>query len=317
MSRYDITTFGEGQIRLTVPKGERLSNSRELRMTAACSEANVCGLLAQLGRAAAWGSVIPHGALGERVLSEFRSVGIDLSHIIRVPESHRVALYFLEPGDPPMPAKVTYDRLHTAFRDIDPDAFDWDHMMDTRLVFVTGITTALTENTRALNQRAVAEAAQRGIEVALDVNHRTTLWSAEDAYAAINPMLKHVKVLFCSRTDGNIVFGIPGDGPTVCRELRQRTGVEYVISTDQVNGVYYSGPDGDETFAVQPVPVTDRPGAGDAFVAGTLHGFLDGDLKAGIRYGLRTAAIALTHHGDLTRISAADLAIPTSSDIVR
>ena len=35
---FDLTTIGEGQIRLTVPQGERLSNTRQLRMTAACSE---------------------------------------------------------------------------------------------------------------------------------------------------------------------------------------------------------------------------------------------------------------------------------------
>ena len=45
---FDLTTIGEGQIRLTVPQGERLSNTRQLRMTAACSEANVAGLLSQL-----------------------------------------------------------------------------------------------------------------------------------------------------------------------------------------------------------------------------------------------------------------------------
>ena len=49
MTTYDLTTFGEAQIRLTVPGGDRLSTCRELRLTPAGSEANVAGLLAQLG----------------------------------------------------------------------------------------------------------------------------------------------------------------------------------------------------------------------------------------------------------------------------
>ena len=50
MTTYDLTTFGEAQIRLTVPRGDRLATCRELRLTPAGSEANVAGLLAQLER---------------------------------------------------------------------------------------------------------------------------------------------------------------------------------------------------------------------------------------------------------------------------
>ena len=49
--RYDLTTIGEGQIRLTCERGDRLATARSLRMTAAGSEANVAGLLSELGRA--------------------------------------------------------------------------------------------------------------------------------------------------------------------------------------------------------------------------------------------------------------------------
>ena len=37
----------------------------------------------------------------------------------------RVALYFLEPGEFPLPGKVTYDREYTPFRSILPEEFDW------------------------------------------------------------------------------------------------------------------------------------------------------------------------------------------------
>ena len=78
MPRFAISNIGEGLIRLTCHKGDRLFTARELRMTAACSEANVSGLLSQLGRSASWASVMPKGELGERVLDEFRSVGVHL-----------------------------------------------------------------------------------------------------------------------------------------------------------------------------------------------------------------------------------------------
>jgi len=316
MPRFDISTIGEGQIRLTCHKGDRLVTARELRMTAACSEANVAGLLSQLGRSASWASVMPKGELGERVLDEFRSVGVHLGNIVRT-ERGRVALYFMEPGEYPMPAKVIYDRLYTPFRDAGIEDFDWESMLDARLVFVTGITAALTENTARVVGYFVDQAAERGIDVALDVNYRSLLWDADSARRVLEPIARKSSIVFCSRSDGTRVFGIPGDGMTVCRTLREAFDVPVVVSTDQINGVYLSTAEKDRRFEVVQVPVVDRPGAGDSFVAGTLHGFLDDDVEAGIGYGLRTSSYALTHYGDLTHVAPHELDLPTTTDILR
>lgn len=316
MTTYDLTTFGEAQIRLTVPKGDRLATCRELRLSPAGSEANVAGLLSQLQRRTAFASVVPKSDLGLRFMEEYRSVGVDLSHVIRTAEG-RMALYFLEPGEYPLPAKVTYDRLYTKFRDITPETFDWDALLDSRLLFVTGITAALTECTAETVTFAVEEAARRGVKVALDVNYRALLWSQDRARSVLEPLLDKVSILFCSRLDGIKVFGLEGDGVAVNHALQERYGLDHVVSTDQVSGVYYSGVHGDRTYRVDAVPVVDRPGAGDSFVAGTLHGYLDDDVHAGIDYGLRTSKLALTHHGDLTHVTPAELEIPTSTDILR
>lgn len=316
MSNYHLTTFGEAQIRLTVPRGDRLATCRQLRLTPAGSEANVAGLLAQLQRKTAFASVVPKGDLARRFMEEYRGVGVDLSHVVRVPEG-RMALYFMEPGEYPLPARVTYDRLHTAFREITPETFDWDALMDSELLFVTGITAALTEHTAQTVTFAVEEAARRGVKVALDVNFRSLLWSPERARSVLEPLLDKVAILFCSRPDAIKVFGAEGDGPTVNKTIRDRYNLDHVVSTDGLSGVCYAGTQGDRTFHVDPVPVIDRPGAGDAFVSGTLHGYLDGDVHAGIGYGLRTSKLALTHHGDLTHMSGKELEIPTSTDILR
>ncbi|MCH8611956.1 sugar kinase [Arsenicicoccus dermatophilus] len=314
---YDLSTIGEGQLRLTVNQGDRLVSARSLRMTAACSEANVAGLLAQLGRRTTWASKLPQGDLGERCLQEFRSVGVDLSHMVRT-ESGRIALYFMEPGEFPMPGKVTYDRHCTPFRECTPEDFDWDALLDTRVLFLTGITAALTEHTAEVVQHAARLAAARGVPIALDVNHRSMLWTGEQAGRVLGPIAEQTDILFCSRRDGATVFGIEGAGPDVCRALRERFGARHVVSTDAVDGVYVSSAvHGERVFEVQRVPVIDRPGAGDSFVAATLHGYLDGDVLAGVGYGQRTASYALTHHGDLTRISARELDIPVTTDIVR
>ena len=58
--------------------------------------------------------------------------------------------------------------------------------------------------------------------------------------------------------------------------------------------------DGDEFHEAQPLPLVaiDRVGAGDAFDAGLLWGFLQDDLPKGLRYGMAMAAIKHTIPGD-------------------
>lgn len=314
--KYALSTFGEGQIRLTVPQGERLSSCRTLRMSPAGSEANVAGILAQLGHATSWASVLPDGDLTTRILQEYASVGVDVSHVRRVPEG-RTALYFLEPGVSPLPSRVTYDRENTPFRDLTPDQLDLPALLDTTILFVTGITAALSESTAATVAHAVHEAGARGTAVVLDVNHRSLLWEADRARRVLEPLMDHVTLLFCSRADAARVFGTE-DGPaSPARQLRERYGVEHVVSTDGARGVHYSGSEGSTTLEVEPMPVTDRPGAGDSFIAGTLHGFLQGSVTDGLSHGLQAARFALTHFDDLTRITVRDLEPSASGDIVR
>ena len=313
---YDLTTIGEGQIRLTCERGDRLATARSLRMTAAGSEANVSGLLSELGRSTAWATKLPRGELADRIALEYSAVGVDMSHVVLADEG-RVALYFLEPGEFPLPGKVTYDRQYTPFRSITPDDFDWDALLDTRVVFLTGITAALTPQTAAVVRYAADAAHDRGVDVALDVNFRSLLWSGEQARDVLGPIARRAAILFCSRSDAGIVFGIEGEGADVCHALREEMGVPTVVSTDGRAGTYLSTARTERVFEIKSVPVIDRPGAGDSFVAGTIHGWLDGDVEHGIEMGTKVAQLALTHHGDLTHVRPGELLALHGSDIVR
>ncbi|MCZ0856773.1 sugar kinase [Actinomyces israelii] len=313
---YDLTTIGEGQIRLTCERGDRLATARSLRMTAAGSEANVSGLLSELGRSTAWATKLPKGELADRIALEYSAVGVDMRHVVLTDEG-RVALYFLEPGEFPLPGKVTYDRQYTPFRSITPEDFDWDSLLDTRVVFLTGITAALTPETAAVVRYFADAACERGVDVALDVNFRSLLWSGEQARKVLEPIARRAAILFCSRSDARIVFGIEGEGVDVCHNLREEMGAPTVVSTDGRAGTYLSTARTDRVFEIKSVPVIDRPGAGDSFVAGTLHGWLDGDVERGIEMGTKVAQLALTHHGDLTHVRPGELLALHGSDIVR
>jgi len=310
---YDLTTIGEGQLRLTAPADARLADVHALRVCAAGSEANVAGLLAQLGRRTAWASVIPAGSLGDRIVSEYRSAGVDTS-FVRRPAYGRVATYFLEPNADGRAARVTYDRTGTPFRDARPSDFDWEALTDTRCLLVTGITAALTSATAELVRFAVDAAVAKGARVAVDINYRSSLWSPEAAAQVLDPLLASAWAVFCSRRDAHTVFGISGEGADVAAALRSRWSAEHVVSTDGARAVSYAGSAGAHHVDVEALPVVDRPGAGDALVAGTLHRLLDDDARSALATGIRAAGIALTHFGDLTRLDARDLDTHTGDD---
>ena len=53
--------------------------------------------------------------------------------------------------------------------------------------------------------------------------------------------------------------------------------------------------------------VVDRIGAGTSFVAGLIHGLLDGDLDLAIRFGAFAAGIALATPGDINFLGPEDV----------
>src|SRR4029077_21009007 len=55
------------------------------------------------------------------------------------------------------------------------------------------------------------------------------------------------------------------------------------------------------------VVVVDRIGAGDSFVAGLIHGLLDGDLDLAIRLGAFASAIGLATPGDINYLGPEDI----------
>ncbi|MCH3974071.1 MAG: PfkB family carbohydrate kinase [Bifidobacterium tibiigranuli] len=132
-----------------------------------------------------------------------------------------------------------------------------------------------------------------------------------------NPIAERASVLFCSIGDASKVFGIEGTPQEVTARLMKRFGSRYVVSTDHMNGPYLRGPEGFTAYATTAVPVIDRPGAGDAFIAATIHGYLSGDIASGVQWGKRASEFAITHMGDLTRIRTGELRIPLGTDIDR
>ena len=142
--RFDVTTFGEVMLRLSVPPGRRLETATQLDACIAGAETNVVSLLARLERKTCWVGALPKNPLGFLAANHLRSAGVDLDAIIWS-EGGRLGTYFVEFGGPPRGVQVTYDRAGSVTALLSPAQIDWDALTDSRLLHMTGITPALSE----------------------------------------------------------------------------------------------------------------------------------------------------------------------------
>jgi 2-dehydro-3-deoxygluconokinase len=210
----------------------------------------------------------------------------------------RLGTYYLEPAVPPRPGSVIYDRAGSCAASLGPADVDWDHLLDARVLHLTGITPALSPSCGALVVAAAEEARRRGVTVSLDLNYRARLWSPAEAAVALERLLPSVDILFCARRDAEALFGFRGDPSEVLACLQRVTPARWIVLTlaqegaaALADGLYLQRP-------ALPTTIVDRIGAGDALAAGVLDGYLDGSPEGALERGTALAAMALAQHGD-------------------
>ena len=304
--RFDVTTFGEMLLRLSVPVGERLETARHLDIHPAGAEANVVTLLARLNCRTLWMGALPQNPMGRLTGSALRSAGVDMGGVLWR-ETGRIGTYYVEFSAPPRGIQVTYDRAHSCAADVQPEEIDWDTLLDTRLLHLTGITPALSQSCRGIIGEAVKRAKQHNVIISFDVNYRQKLWSETDARQTLLPLIRQADLLFCNQADATRLFDCKGSMHEIAQGLLDLTQVPKVIVTFGDNGLLCWDGDGWQHQPAQPTQVIDRLGAGDALAAGILFGLLHSDLPAGLRYGTVLAAMALSQNGDMVTTTEAEM----------
>lgn len=301
----DVLAFGEALLRLQPLDDARLDENGPLSAYPGGAELNTCYALASLGVPVSWFSVLPEGPLGRRIVRHLRGAGVDCSTVRTAPG--RLGTYWVEYGRDPRAIEVVYDRRDSTVCHVRREDVPWDALRAARLFFVSGITPALSAETRALSLEMAETANSADVVVATDLNYRARLWSPAEAAPVLERLARAAEIVIATADDLRTVFGMTGDAHSMASAARERFGCRTLALTLAGEGAICVDDGAVRRCATFPSHARDRIGAGDAFTAGFLYGWLAGKREHALDYGLAMAALKHSVPGDTLSTSLAEV----------
>jgi len=298
----ELVTFGETMLRLTPPRGHRLSRVEQFDVHVGGAESNVAVGAANLGVEAAWMSLLPDTELGERIAYALRGEGVE--PLVTWTDTGRVGTYYFERGGRPRGRDVVYDRREAPIRTATPERVAVDRVRDAGVFFTTGITPALSEQLVETTASLLETASDTGVTTAFDVNYREKLWTPATARSTLADLFPSVDILFVAESDARDVLRAEGDAEAVARDLAAEYGFETVVVTRGEKGALALHGGTATSCGTYPVDTIDPLGSGDAFASGFLAERLNGaSIPEAMAYGTATASLKRTVEGDMARVS--------------
>jgi 2-dehydro-3-deoxygluconokinase len=293
MTRPDVVTAGE--VMMALRWSESMVLGRPAQTTVAGAESNVAICLARLGHSASFVGRVGDDQPGELVLRTLRAEGVLTRYVTRDAGAGTGLVMFDRPVAGSV--QVTYRRNDSAGSRLTVDDVLPALEPSPRILHVTGISLAIGPSSAEAIRKAAHACRAAGVIVSLDVNHRATLWSSEVAESELGTLTGLVDIAMGSPDELALLANLPA-GAEVAERLME-AGIREVVTK--------LGPDGSSVYTAegafhQPaltVPEIDPVGAGDAFAAGYLSGYLDGlDPASRLRRGNLLGAAAVASHGD-------------------
>lgn len=300
-----VVTLGEVLAVLRSEQAGPLRWGQSMRLSIAGSESNVAIGVSRLGHSAVFVGRTGADALGSVVRSALLGAGVAAE--LSVDPERPTGLMLVERRMHDV-RRVQYYRRDSAGSALTPDDVEAATFVGARLLHVTGITPLLSDSAAAAVAAAVAQARSHGIPVSLDLNYRSALAAPEQFRAALKSLVAAADIVFASVDEARLFVGGPAQlEPEDLAAAMTGCGAAEIVLTGGHHGAW--GFAGGRSFRqpAAPVTATDPIGAGDAFVAGYLAAWLEGQaFQQRLVFASRVAAVCVGTDGDWEGLPGSD-----------
>ena len=268
----DVVTFGETMVLFNPEAQGPLRYVGTFTKSIGGAESNVAIALARLGHKAGWFSKLGDDEFGRYIKSTVMGEEVDVSRVKKDPK-RTTGILFKERFSTVNP-NVYYYRKGSAASHLMMEDLDMEYIASAKILHVTGISLALSEEMREAVFYAVKEAKKRGVLISFDPNIRLKLWSEEEARETILEMVKLTDLLFPGKEEAELLLGLTE--PEEIADTFLKLGVQTVALKLGKSGCYVKNK---ETEAFVHGYTVDHPvdtvGAGDGYAAGFISGYLE------------------------------------------
>jgi 5-dehydro-2-deoxygluconokinase len=290
--RHDLACLGRLAVDLYAQQlGARLEDVSSFAKYLGGSSANIAFGVARLGLRAAMVSRVGDEQMGRFLTETLAREGCDISQV-QVDPQRLTALVLLGLKDRDTFPLLFY-RENCADMAIDPALIDESFIADCRALLITG-THLSAPTVREASRTALGFAGKHQVLRVLDIDYRPVLWGltkrgeganrfVADAHvtAQLQEMLPQFDLLIGTKEEFLIAGGVPGDLLASLHAVRAVTPAALVVKLGAAGCCFIPGPIparlGDALTAQgERVEVMNVLGAGDAFAAGLMTGFLRG-----------------------------------------
>lgn len=289
----DVLCLGETMVLFATPKGAKLATSPFVNMYVGGAESNVAIGLAHLGHDVEWFGRLGRDQFGVRIRDFLVKRGVHTSRVI-MDEERPTGVYFKDSFNGQ--SDVYYYRAGSAASALNRSDVERLALGNRRLCHLSGITPALSDECSKLVERVIIDREPPSGAVSFDVNYRPQLWDVATAAPRLLEFARASDIVIVGRDEAEVLWST-GDAQSV-RELLP--DVPELIVKDAHLGATHFDSLGTTYVTALGVEVVEPVGAGDAFAAGYLAGWLDGwDIVRSLRLGHLVAAFTLQHASDL------------------
>lgn len=298
----EAVCLGESMVTFLPSHPGRLADVPAFTRTIGGAESNVACALAAAGHPVKWISRVGADGFGDHLVEAIGAYGVDTSAVRRDADGRPTGIYFRTATDRSTTAhEVAYYRAGSAASAMSPDTMDRADLFSGRVLHLSGITAALSDDCLAL-MRELAEPRPGRPLLSFDVNHRPALWRDDSGPDVLLAIARGADLVFVGDDEAAQLWDL--HSPRAIRAALPEPAVLVVkAGADGATAFVRDEEDGADTVTSVPalaVDVVAPVGAGDAFAAGFLSATLRGlPTGARLRHGHLMAAAVLTDAGDV------------------